>query len=76
METNVFMFIFALGLLQQLAVYMFTLDMAVNMLILVCRFQPQDMEVQLSDELAGSLRRLKVLHCYNDRLLIHFDLCQ
>lgn len=31
------------------------------------RFQPQDMEVQLSDELAGSLRQLKVLQK-------HFDL--
>ena len=70
------MFVFTLGLLQQLAMCMFPLEMAVNMLILVCRFQAQDMEVQLSDELAGSLRRLKVLHCYNVCLLIHFDLCQ
>lgn len=28
--------------------------------VLICRFQPQDMEVQLSDEMAGSLRQLKV----------------
>ena len=28
--------------------------------VLICRFQAQDMEVQLSDELAGSLRQLKV----------------
>lgn len=29
---------------------------------LVCRFQAQDLEVQLSDELAGSMRQLKVRH--------------
>ena len=34
--------------------------MLVNMFI--CRFKAQDMEVQLSDELAGSLRQLKVRH--------------
>lgn len=41
--------------------WLFAMEMVVNMSVFVCRFQPQDMEVQLSDELAGSLRRLKVL---------------
>lgn len=29
--------------------------------VLICRFHAQDLEVKLSDELAGSLRQLKVL---------------
>ncbi len=55
--------------------YGLTLETVVNMLVLICRFQAQDMEVQLSDELASSLRQLKVLHCFTCSL-IHFDLCQ
>lgn len=33
-----------------------------QLFFLVHRFQAQDLEVQLSDELAGSLRQLKVPH--------------
>lgn len=38
------------------------LEGVVNTWVFMCRFQAQDLDVQLSDELAGSLRQLKVLH--------------
>lgn len=34
----------------------------INILVFICRFHAQDLEVKLSDELAGSLRQLKVLN--------------
>lgn len=40
-------------------------------LVFICRFQAPDLEVKLSDELAGSLRQLKVLD--NLSVLIQFD---
>jgi len=42
----------------------FPVEPVVTVRFFICRFEPQDMEVQLSDELAGSLRQLKVLHSF------------
>lgn len=43
----------------------------INILVFICRFHAQDLEVKLSDELAGSLRQLKVLSKLN--CSIQFD---
>lgn len=62
---HAFMFFFACGYYsrgQYVDGFMFTLETVVNVFVCIFRFQAQDLEVQLSDELAGSLRRLKVLH--------------
>lgn len=42
----------------------------VTILFFICRFQAPDLEVKLSDELAGSLRQLKVLNKLNFLVLL------
>lgn len=42
----------------------------VNVLFFIRRFQAPDLEVKLSDELAGSLRQLKVLNKLNFLVLL------
>lgn len=68
-------FIFTCGDLSQgqyiLYVYTFCSLETVVKTVFICRFQAQDLEVQLSDELAGSLRRLKVLYKLLELCLAH-----